>query len=174
MKIYLKNFELDSVPNVLNNIVQRSEVSNSTGGEVRQTGINGLTALTLTRLITDLNKEKADWDEAKKKLFDKHVKGGSEKPQIEAGRVIFKSDEDEEAYVEVANAYTPVTVRTLLSDKDLGELRVVSNEYFFLSLVTKEDARFKEPKDEKTTTSTANGKADEKAEKATKQVAEKE
>lgn len=171
MKIYLKNFELDTVFIVLNNVTSRSEIQKNAQGQKEQVGINGLTALNLTRLMKDIGKERADWQEHQKKLLDKHVEGGSENPRTEGGNYIFKSKEDKEAYLEVADAFTPINVRTLLSNEDLTELKVVSREFFFLSLVTEMDARFEKPKDGKVKAkSTPNGKATEQQEKTAKEV----
>jgi hypothetical protein len=135
MKIYLRNFEIEAVAVSLNNVIQRS---GSKDGQI--IGVNGLTAYKLNKLSKDLGKEAKDWQEHKKTLMDSYVKGGSRKPESKNGKLVFKSEEAEKDFVEVAEAYSEVEVRTLLTEKDLEQLQITGHEMEFLTLIISGDA----------------------------------
>lgn len=143
MVIYLKNFQIESLAVVLGNVTQRSGVRDN-----QIVGVNGLTAYKLNKLMKDIGAEAKDWQETKKALVDKHVEGGAEEPKIKGNQYVFKSEEDEKEYTEVAEAYSEVTVRTLLAEKDLEQLQVSGMEMQFLALVVQGDAITTKPEDE--------------------------
>ena len=136
MIIYLKNFQTDILLQVLNNVINRSGVRD---GQV--VGVNGLTAYKLNKIRKDLTKEAKDWQEMKKILLDDHVEGGSENPKTEGNSYIFKSEKDEENYIKVAEDYSEITVRALLTEKDLSQLSIAGQEIDFIQLIVEGEAK---------------------------------
>lgn len=142
MTIFLKNFEVESLAIVLGNITQRMGTRDG-----KLIGVNGLTAYKLNKLVKDIGEEAKDWGEQKKALMDKHVKGGSEKPETKNNQLVFKSSEDKVEFTEVAEAYSEVHVRTLLTEKDLDQLSVTGSEIHFLTLIVEGDAPTERPEE---------------------------
>jgi hypothetical protein len=160
MVIYLKNFEVESLAVVLTNITQRSGIKDK-----QIVGVNGLTAYKLNKLIKDISAEAKDWQETKQALMNKHVEGGAEEPKTKGNEYVFKSEEDEKQFREVAEAYSEVNVRTLLAEKDLEQLQITGMEMQFLEKVIQGDARTEKPEEMG---------VDNSLPESTKEVAEKE
>jgi len=77
----------------------------------------------------------------KKILLDDHVEGGSENPKTEGNSYIFKSEKDEENYIKVAEDYSEITVRALLTEKDLSQLSIAGQEIDFIQLIVEGEAK---------------------------------
>lgn len=144
------------------NLLQQAVMGILTSKKNIEEGINGLTDYRLNKIRKDIEKEREDFNNFFNKLLDETVKGGHEEPKTKGDKYVFIDDEAEEKYTSQMETYMPLSLRTLLDEKDLQEFSTNIFQIENIECILRSDALFKNPDEE-----------EEKSEKEEKETTKK-